>query len=135
MLTNDAGQQLQCSYALKFKILVHKNAPVWVFVSYLYLDKRYHTSSESCITWVLFSTSANVILYNGSVNKKLILLYFKHNIVCFASPSSTGVFSFWKNQAFERIEWMTHKDIYRHLLAVLVSYLEYHFIKKNSLKR
>ncbi len=27
---------------------------------------------------------------------------------------------------------MTHKDIYRYLLADLVSYLEYHFIKINK---
>ncbi len=27
---------------------------------------------------------------------------------------------------------MTHKDIYRHLLAVLVSYLEYYFIYKKK---
>ncbi len=54
LLTNDAGQQLhKCSYALKFKILGQK-CP--------------------CV-------SLNVILYNSSVNKKLTLLYFKHNIV------------------------------------------------------
>ncbi len=41
-------------------------------------------SSESNITQVLFmsnTTSANVISFNSSVNKKLILLYFKHDIV------------------------------------------------------
>ncbi len=34
----------------------------------------------------------------------------------------------WMNQQFKQIQWMTQKHIYRHLLAVLVSYLEYHFI-------
>jgi len=39
------------------------------------------------------------------------------------------------NQLFERIEWMNDVmtyslDIYRHLLEVLVSNLEYYFIKK-----
>ncbi len=29
-------------------------------------------------------------------------------------------------------QWLTHKDIYCHLLAVLVSYLEYHLIKTKS---
>ncbi len=36
------------------------------------------------------------------------------------------------NQPFERIEWMTHKDIYHHLLADLVSYLEYNLINNNN---
>ncbi len=38
----------------------------------------------------------------------------------------------WMNQPFERIEWMTHKDIYHHLLADLVSYLEYNLINNNN---
>ncbi len=64
-----------------------KYAPVWVFVSYLYHTisheqrEHYHTSAD----FVPNITSLNVILYNNSVNKKLILLYFKHNIMCFCS--------------------------------------------------
>ncbi len=105
-----------------------KNAPVWVFVSCIYII-RYHTNRESSITRVLFVpniTSANVILYNSSVNKKLILCYILKTILCVfakfcrehitfkataelgycASSSNTAVFSFWMNPRFERIVWI-----------------------------
>ncbi len=125
----DAVQQLhKCSYALKIQDIGAKNAPVWVFVSCIYII-RYHTSRESSITRVLFVpniTSANVILYNSSVNKKLILCYILKTILCVfaqfcrehitfkataelgycASSSNTTVFSFWMNLSFERIVWI-----------------------------
>ncbi len=44
--------------------------------------KRYHTSSESN-TRVLFVLSANVILNNSTVNKKLILCYILNTILSF----------------------------------------------------
>ncbi len=56
--------------------------PLYEFLSPIYII-RYHTSSESNIMSADFVpniTSLNVILYNSSVNKKLILLYFKHNV-------------------------------------------------------
>ncbi len=53
--------------------------------------KRNHTS-ESNITRVLFAlniTSANLILYNSSVNMNILIVCFKNNIVCFCSVLST----------------------------------------------
>ncbi len=44
----------------------------------------------------------------------------------------------WLNQLFERISWLNDSRIktetWRHLLAVLVSYLEYHFTFVSQLK-
>ncbi len=54
-------------------------------------DKRYcsyHTSRESRITSADFVSnikSLNVILYNSSVNKKLVLCYILNTILCFCS--------------------------------------------------
>ncbi len=95
----------------------------------------YITRAARAITRVLFVPS--VILYNNSVNKKLILCYILNAILsvfvlptkilpikpqqnCCASPSNTAVFSLWMNLRFERIEWINdskpiHKE--RHWLC------------------
>ncbi len=96
-----------------------KNAPVWVFVSYLYhiSHEQYYTSADL----VPNITSLNVILYNSSVNKKLILCYVLNTILCvfaqFCREHITfqGIrivaciqatqLSFWMNPRFERIVW------------------------------
>ncbi len=72
----------------------------YLFVSYLY-DKQYHTSSA----FVLICTSANVIWYNSSVNKKLILCNILNTIFCvlfnFANENIT-----YKATAELLIQWL-----------------------------
>ncbi len=118
----DVRQQLhKCSYGLKFKILGQKSLCM-----------------SFCLIFISYDniTSLNVILYNSSVNKKLILCYiltqyyvflliFSKNILALkpqqnrcASLSNTALFSFWMNQRLNESD----EDIYRHLLADLISY-------------
>ncbi len=97
-------------------------------------------------------TNVILILWNSSINKKLILrdLRVRHHIPCFCSISPTKiipnshhstvlhlwmspVFRSWTNQPFK---WfgsiaMTHLLSQRHLLAILISHLKYLHLKKN----
>ncbi len=57
---------------------------LYEFLSYLYHMISNITQAERAITRVLFvpnSTSANLILYNSSVNKKLIFCYILNTIL------------------------------------------------------
>ncbi len=122
--------------------------------SYLKITTKKKSSKISMITNVI------LILYNSSINNKLILrdLCFRHHIACFCSISPTKnnskqppehsfaslsnltVFRSWMNQPIKwfgsvavlLLIYLTHLLTVTccHLLAVLISHLKYLFIFK-----
>ncbi len=89
----DAGQQIhKCSYAIKFKILVQKNAPVWVLSHvyiYIYIyhtisheqGEQYHKSAD----FVPIYHELKCDFIQQFSKKKLILCYILNTILCFCS--------------------------------------------------
>ncbi len=137
---------------------------VHIYIIYIYIiSYSYLKSHEECRFFsskISMITNLILILYNSSINNKLILrdLCFRHHIACFCSISPTKnnskqppehsfaslsnltVFRSWMNQPIKwfgsvavlLLIYLTHllTGTCCHLLAVLISHLKYLFIFK-----